>query len=205
MDRISHFTWWIQVCSHVTVFSSSCPIITTIIKCVSTARNPSCGRVMCSQAAVCSWEVGCHVTIIHDALKITVTTLPPTRHGTWVPTRLPLLPTSGGHHWRPVQTCSLWGHTPPPPPVVLTPSSGLRNMYGCQAGSYTSYLNAFLFIVTCKQTLPMCVYTCLKHGRREHCLAYTYWTHLVSTCRRVTVICECVMQLGTNTVIFPLV
>ena len=28
-------------------------------------------------------------------------------HHTWAPTPLSILLTSGGHHWRPVQTCSL--------------------------------------------------------------------------------------------------
>ena len=41
----------------------------------------------------------------------------------------PLL-TSGCHHWRPVQTCSLEDLPPP----VLTSSGGHRNTYGWQAG-----------------------------------------------------------------------
>ena len=46
----------------------------------------------------------------------------------------PLLLTSGGHHWRPVQTCSLKDLPPP----VRTPSGGHRS------GWYASYLNAYL-------------------------------------------------------------
>ena len=33
--------------------------------------------------------------------------LDPSRNGTWGPPGLPQLVTSGDHHWRPVQTCSL--------------------------------------------------------------------------------------------------
>ena len=47
----------------------------------------------------------------------------PLRTGTWVPISLPLLLlTSGGHHWRPVQTCSVEGLLPL---LMLTPSSGV--------------------------------------------------------------------------------
>ena len=73
-----------------------------------------------------------------------------TRHGTY-----PLLLTSGSHHWRPIQTCSLQDLTPP---KVLTSSGGHQNMYGCQAGGmhptgmpscvseYVDTLNFCLFI-----------------------------------------------------------
>ena len=37
---------------------------------------------------------------------------------------LPLLLTSGGHHWRSVQTCSLVHLPPPPSPPLLTSSDG---------------------------------------------------------------------------------
>ena len=52
----------------------------------------------------------------------------------------PLLLTSGGHHWRPVQTCSLEDLTPPPTQVLIT--SG-----GHWSGRYTSYWNAVFFTV----------------------------------------------------------
>ena len=42
------------------------------------------------------------------------------------------LQTSGGHHWRPVKTCSL--EDLPPPPFILTSSGGYQNTYGWQAG-----------------------------------------------------------------------
>ena len=48
---------------------------------------------------------------------------------TWVPSPPPLL-TSGGHHWRPVQTCSLEGIPTPFPSMVLTPCGSHWNMYG---------------------------------------------------------------------------
>ena len=48
----------------------------------------------------------------------------------------PLL-TSGGHHWRLVQTCLLEDLTPSPPrkpPLALTSSGGHRNTYRWKAG-----------------------------------------------------------------------
>ena len=42
----------------------------------------------------------------------------------------PLLLISGGHHCRPVQTCSLEDLPPP----VLKSSGGHQNTYGCQVG-----------------------------------------------------------------------
>ena len=52
-------------------------------------------------------------------------------HQTWdLPP--PLLLTSGGHHWRPVQTCSL--EDLPLPQPVLKSSGGHRNMYSWQMG-----------------------------------------------------------------------
>ena len=58
----------------------------------------SCGKIMYPQATVCSGGGGW-----------TSPYLPPPGHGTWVPIPFPLLVTSGGHHWRPVHTCSLEG------------------------------------------------------------------------------------------------
>ena len=105
---------------------------------------------MFSVVSVCS--LGAHVTITHDALDLTVqgppapalalpslgppcTDTPPQRLASH-----PLLVTSGGQDWRPVQTCSLEYLTPSSP--VLT-SVG----YGREAGVYASYWNAFLFTV----------------------------------------------------------
>ena len=51
---------------------------------------------------------------------------------------LPLLLTFGGHHWRPVQTCSLEDL---PPTLVLTSSGCHRN------GRYASFWNAVLCYV----------------------------------------------------------
>ena len=68
----------------------------------------------------------------------------PSGHGTWVTHQyqiwgllqipdigpIPPLLISGGHHWRPVQSCSLevW------PPIVLTSSVGQQNIYDWQVG-----------------------------------------------------------------------
>ena len=57
---------------------------------------------------------------------------PPSRHQTWdtlAPAMTPPLVISGGHHWRPVQTCSLQDTSLP----VMT--SGGWSTYGVQAGS----------------------------------------------------------------------
>ena len=101
-------------------------LYTTIAWMIITAHKRSCGKVMFSQASVCSpVGGGCsYVTIIHDAFDLTVLTppapdmdlgaypqAPPPRHGTCVPTPL-LRPTARYwhlvvHHWRPVQNCSL--------------------------------------------------------------------------------------------------
>ena len=47
----------------------------------------------------------------------------------------PLLLISGGHHWRPVQTCSLDPYLSVPTPLLLTSSGGHRNLFRCKAGS----------------------------------------------------------------------
>ena len=62
--------------------------------------------------------------------------LPP-GHGTWDTNPLPLLVTSGGHHWRPVQTEHTYPQCSPPPPVLI--STG-----GYRRGWYASHWNAFL-------------------------------------------------------------
>ena len=55
-----------------------------------------------------------------------------TRHRTWLP--YPSPPAAAGHHWRPVQICSLEDLSPSPPSVVLTPNVSHRNMYGWKVG-----------------------------------------------------------------------
>ena len=86
----------------------------------------SCGKVMYSYVSVSQSvcpQGDSHVTITQDAMDLTV-------HGPhtsdmeppwpW-PWPCPLLVTSGGHHWRPVQTFSLEDPPPlTPPPLVLT-------------------------------------------------------------------------------------
>ena len=63
----------------------------------------------------CPWKFWCDN--IHDALDFTVYGLPRPwypRHQTWEPLLCPalMLVTSGGHHYRPVQTCLLEGLPP---------------------------------------------------------------------------------------------
>ena len=72
-----------------------------------TVRQRNCGKVMFSQVCVClsvhgdsscdhyPWCIGPHSTGPHETSD-----MGPTGPG-------PLLVTSGGHHWRPVQACSL--------------------------------------------------------------------------------------------------
>ena len=90
-----------------------------------TAHLRSHGKVMLSLVSVC----GSHVTITHNALDLTVQAAPPSSglspnptlgQGTSVPpptwdlrTPAPLLVTSGGYRWRPVQTWSLQDFLPP--------------------------------------------------------------------------------------------
>ena len=85
---------------------------------IFTAHKRSCGKVMFSQVSVCHSVQGVHMwplPMMHWDL-----TFPDTRHGG---TYLPLL-TSGGHHWIPVQTCTLEDLSTPQP--VLTSSCGHR-------------------------------------------------------------------------------
>ena len=82
--------------------------------------------------------------------------LPPTCAwdlGAYTPS--PLLLTSGGHHWKPVQTWSL-EDLPPPLPPVLTSSGGHWNMYSWQAGGThpTGMLSCSLRQVNRKSTCP---------------------------------------------------
>ena len=100
----------------------------------------------------CLFTGGPHMTIANDSLDLIVQcpTQPCIRHGTRAPKTLNkgtprlalglLLVTSGGHHWRPVQTCSL-----------RTPSTGTDVWWPLKYvqltnGRHVSYKNAFLFI-----------------------------------------------------------
>ena len=64
-------------------------------------------KVMFLQVSVILFRGGSGVTITRDALDLTIQSL--LGHGTLPTGTAPphLLVTSGGHHWRPVQTCSL--------------------------------------------------------------------------------------------------
>ena len=105
------------------------------------ALPPPCGKVMFSQVSACDsvlvgGQGGPHVTITHDALDFTVQPSQ-SRHGTWgtpQPKTRPLLVTSHGHHWRPVQTCplDLIVHRDPLPMVLTT--GGDPSTYAWQAG-----------------------------------------------------------------------
>ena len=58
----------------------------------------------------------------------------------------PLLLTSGGHHWRPVQACSFDLTVQPPAPTttdIWWPPMNIQ----LTSGQYVSYWNAFLFIL----------------------------------------------------------
>ena len=65
---------------------------------IFTARKRSCRKVMFSKVSVILFRRGPQMTIAHDALGHGYLPLPHT---------LSLLLTSGGHHLRPVQPCSL--------------------------------------------------------------------------------------------------
>ena len=79
---------------------------------------------------------GSHVTITHDALDLTVH--PPTDMGPHSTGTSPAV-TSGGHHWRPVQTCSLQNLPPP----VLT-SGDYWSMYVWRKWAVSILVECFL-------------------------------------------------------------
>ena len=89
---------------------------------IITVRKQSCRKVMFSQVSVILFMGSPHVTITHDAFGHGY--IPPSPHTLPLAlyTILSLLPTSGGHHWIPVQTCSLV-HSPS---LVLTSSGGMH-------------------------------------------------------------------------------
>ena len=89
---------------------------------IITARQRSCGKVMYSQVCVsvdrglpCGcypWCIGPHCTGFlalsprHQTWSLGSNPTTP-RHQSWDSQPIPLLVSSGGPHWRPVQTCSL--------------------------------------------------------------------------------------------------
>ena len=88
-----------------------------------TARQGSCGKVLYSLVAVCLQRRG----VTHDA---------------WTPlTPNPLLVRFGGHHWRPVQIFSLEDPSPTSTDIWWPKYAWLTS------GRYTSYRNAFLFLL----------------------------------------------------------
>ena len=100
--------------------------------CLATAHQ----EVMLSLMPVCSR--GFHVTITHNALDLTIEV--PHRHQIWDP----MLVTSGGHHWKPVQTCSFEDPTP-----ISTDIWWLKHTQ-LASGWYASYWKAFLLPTTRK-------------------------------------------------------
>ena len=101
---------------------------------------------VCPRGITCDqypWCIGPHCTGTPQALSH------PLRHGTSGTTQsyrvdiehqpYPLLVTYGGHHWRPVQNCSL--QDPPPPVLTSSDETGIVGV----SGQYGSYWNAFLF------------------------------------------------------------
>ena len=104
----------------------------------------SCWKVIFSVVSVRHSGGGSHVTIIHDALEVTVQDPQPQLHHAppqtsdmgplqeiryGIPFAPPLV-THSGHHWRPVQTvhlrtCSF---------TLVLRSGGHRSTYGLQAG-----------------------------------------------------------------------
>ena len=95
------------------------------------------------------------MTITHDALDLTVQPSPQPcpldiRHGTpWTsdmgPPSPALLVTSSGHHWRPVQACSL-DDFPPPKPILT--SGGHQSTYDLQAdGTHPIGMLSCLFLI----------------------------------------------------------
>ena len=126
---------------------------------VINTHQGSCGKVMfsvvCFSLSVC--PEGSHVTITHDAWDLTVQRPPSCSNlfnfdltvqepPTLCPVyRVPLVVTSIGQDWRPVQTCSLEG------PLVLTSGGNWSTYTRSASGRYASYWNAFFFSVLLTQ------------------------------------------------------
>ena len=68
---------------------------------------------------VCLSTGGSYMTITHNAFDLTVQGILPQTWDLTVQAPSPLV-TSGGHQWKPVQTCSLQDPLVPPAPLVLT-------------------------------------------------------------------------------------
>ena len=115
-------------------------LITTPLGQISfiTTRQRTYGKVMFSYVSICQqggamWPLSMmHWTSVYRSYPF------PPDMGSQGPIVLPLV-TSGGHHWRPVQTCSL-----PEPSLVLTSSGEVHRV--CASMWYASYCNLFLFL-----------------------------------------------------------
>ena len=84
----------------------------------------------------------------------------PTPHSPPSEIPCPLLQTSGGHLWRPIQTCSLKALLPQ---LVLTSGGGRRS--GIPAVLYASYWNAFLLQTA--MTLSHICYHLAQHPEKQ--------------------------------------
>ena len=135
-------------------------------QCAITARKRSCGKVMFSHVSVCHSVQGDPMWPLPMMYWDMGTPPPAPRYQTWVvitgnmgPTSLLL--TSGGHHWRPVQTCSLEDQPP------LHPSgTGLYwwppKRVWLASGQYASYWNTVL-LNECWNLVRFCVWTNINH------------------------------------------
>ena len=87
------------------------------------------------------------MTITHDALNLTVLGPGPPLYKPCPPNRTldPLLVTSGGQDWIPVQNCSPEDLTAQPPPPLLLTSDGWLRIVG--SSRYSSYWNGFFYTV----------------------------------------------------------
>ena len=110
-----------------------------------TTRKRSCGKVMFSQASVCPWGKGDYASSWdrshgrdHQPWGLT----PGTSTLGMYP---PLLVTSDGDHWRPVQTSSFRDLSLLPPELHLVVAT--ETVSTCFKRQYTFYWNAFLSLI----------------------------------------------------------
>ena len=105
-----------------------------------TVRQRSCGKVMFSQVCVCP-KVGVPTWPLLMMYWTSLYSPPPPGHRTWDPLApVPLLVTSGDHHCRPAQTCSL-------DLIVQVPMVLISGGYVWLASEWcTSSRNAFLLL-----------------------------------------------------------
>ena len=103
---------------------------------IFTARQRNCRKVIFSQVSLClsTRESPCDHYPGCTGPHCTGPNPWTSDMGPWTSDMVPtLLVRSGGHHWRPVQTCSLEETLPHPFPTVL--KLGGQSMYSWQAGS----------------------------------------------------------------------